>query len=114
MTQITREQREHFEAVAVQATAKLEAFRDGLTADERTILSLGLWQAMAEAAGPDESVAGFAVNIAERNPAARVVVWLATEVGKSIAVDAGVSGVKSAWGWITAPSDSRWGGTYGP
>jgi hypothetical protein len=108
MTQITDEQREHFEAVAVQATAKLEAFRDGLTADERAILSLGLWQAMAEAAGADESVVGFASNggWSGNSPAGE----FAKEVGKAIAIDLIYQGVKAAWGWITAPSNSTWPG----
>lgn len=94
MAQISEEQREHFDAVARSATAKLEAFRDGLTADERAILSVALWQAMTETA-TDEEVVGFAMN----SP------W--GHLGRIVVDGLIFEGVKAAWEWMTENASDK-------
>ncbi|MGH2585862.1 MAG: hypothetical protein ACRDJE_13195 [Dehalococcoidia bacterium] len=87
MTQLTEERREQLRAAGTQAAAKLEAFNDGLTIDERFVLGLAVWKVMAEKAAANESVAGFAVNIAERNPVGKFVVDVFRTIGIGVGID---------------------------
>jgi hypothetical protein len=92
MTQITQDQREQLQDAAGRLTEKLRAFREGLTADERAVLGVGLWQAMSEEAGMVEDVAGLAIS---EGPAWQFV----KELGKTIAIDLIYEGLKSVdWG----------------
>jgi hypothetical protein len=59
MTQITDEQKQQIEAAATSVAPKLERFLGGLSPEERTVLSLALQQAGAEAQASAGDVAGY-------------------------------------------------------
>jgi hypothetical protein len=67
MTQTTNDQ-QRMEAAVTGVTAKWERFSDGLTPDERTVLSLALREVQAGSNPPAEDVAGhdYAIDLARR------------------------------------------------
>lgn len=68
MPQITQEQQELLCVATEGVATKLQAFHDGLTADEQIVLEAALRHAAAGAADADEDVSGYA------GPAVAVIV----------------------------------------